>query len=585
VDLNLSHPSSNTVDSIAKALIPTQISSITGIAASSGWAIATAQVLDPHVPTAVYYCVEEGQIKHEQSLLIGAFKSVRHELKTLSDPLKKLVAQGLAHEEVYTLLEVQSLMLDDPALYDATLNKIAQTHVNAAWALSEQIQALAAEFESMLDDYFKERSLDIRQLGQRLLSHLLTPQRSTWNYTLSLPATDTAIILVAQDLPPAYFAQWQPNSLAGLITELGGYSSHTAIMARSHSIPAVLGVNHALQLIKTGDILALNGQTGEVWINPDDAKLTRLRTEELAWNNSQMLANSEASQATITQCGKTITVLGNIEQPSDMAAVLSAHLDGVGLFRTEFLFMGRDHLPSEAEQTAAYTEVIQALNGKVAVLRTLDVGADKLLNAVHKQTNDSTNPALGLRAVRYCLANPDLFLTQLRALLRAAHHTTAGTLKILLPMIASLDELHRCRAYLIEAAEQLNAEQIPYGAVELGIMIEIPAAAIAIDCFLPHIDFCSVGTNDLIQYTLAIDRTDAAVSNLYNPNHPAILQLLQHVFDACAKAKKSVSVCGEMASDTRYTATLLDLGLRSFSLHPNQAPAVKAAIRQWRSKV
>lgn len=560
------------------------ISNITGIAASNGWAIATAQVLNPYVPTAVYYCVEPSQIKHEQTLLTGAFKSVHHELSVLSEPLKNLVAQGLAHEEVYTLLEVQSLMLDDPALYDATLAYIAETEVNAAWALSQQIQYLAAEFEKLLDDYFKERALDIRQLGQRLLSHLLTPQRSTWNYTLSLYASDAPIILVAQDLPPAYFAQWQPHSLAGLVTELGGYSSHTAIMARSHSIPAVLGVSGGLKLIKTGDLLALNGHTGELWINPDAVQLSILRAAQVIWTESQISANNEVSQAAITQCGKKITVLGNIEQPSDITAVLAAHLEGVGLFRTEFLFMGRDHLPSEAEQTAAYTKVIYALKGKPAVLRTLDVGADKLLNAM-QSSNDSPNPALGLRAIRYCLANPELFLTQLRALLRAAHNTIPGTLKILLPMIASLDELQCCRSYLLEAEQQLCTENIAYGTVELGIMIEIPAAAIAIECLLPYIDFCSVGTNDLIQYTLAIDRNDAAVSHLYNPVHPAIIQLLRHVFNACKTAKKPVSVCGEMAGDVRYTSTLLELGLRTFSLHPNQAPAVKAAIRQWHSNI
>ncbi len=559
-----------------------KILNITGIAASSGWAIATAQVLNPYLPTAVYYCVESSQIKHEQTLLIGAFKSVRHELNLLSEPLKNLVIQGLAHEEVYTLLEVQSLMLDDPALYDSTLEYIAQKKVNAAWALSQQIQYLAAEFEKLLDDYFKERALDIRQLGQRLLSHLLTPQRSTWNYTLSLPVTDTPIILVAQDLPPAYFAQWQPHRLAGLVTELGGYSSHTAIMARSHSIPAVLGVSGGLKLIKTGDLLALNGHTGELWINPDTVQLSVLRAAHHIWTESQLTANKDAPQAAITQCGKTITVLGNIEQPSDITAVLAAQLEGVGLFRTEFLFMGRDHLPSEAEQTAAYTQVIYALKGKSAIIRTLDVGADKLLNTM-QLSNNSPNPALGLRAIRYCLANPELFLTQLRALLRSAHNTMPGTLKILLPMIASLNELQRCRSYLLEAEQQLCTENIAYGIVELGIMIEIPAAAIAIDYFLPYIDFCSVGTNDLIQYTLAIDRNDAAVSHLYNPVHPAIIQLLRYVFDACNTAKKSVSVCGEMAGDIRYTSILLDLGLRTFSLHPNQASAVKAAIRQWYS--
>jgi phosphoenolpyruvate-protein phosphotransferase (PTS system enzyme I) len=570
-----------------------------GIAASPGWAIATAYVLNPQVPTAAYYPVDIEQIPHEQAQLTAAFTAVREELLALAAPLKPLAEQGLAHQAVYALLEMQLVMLDDPALYDATLAYIASEHVNGAWALSQQTQRLAASFESMSDTYFRERALDVRQLGQRLLSHVLTPHANGWTYaglpqalqgTGDIAAPPT--ILVAQDVPPAYFAQWyapsahtqthsvqMQNAFTGLITELGGYSSHTAIMARSHGIPAVLGIAHALDRIQTGDLIAFNGSTGELWIKPTHVQLVKIYAAQAQWDAQQALAAQNIAQAAITQCGKTITVLGNIEQPSDMPSIISAHLDGVGLFRTEFLFMGKTVLPSEAEQTAAYSAVMKALNGKPAIIRTLDVGADKLLNTAHaRESAESPNPALGLRAIRYSLAHPELFLVQLRALLQAAQ---LGLVKILLPMIANADELQQCRAYLDQAQAQLQAQGVAYGVVELGVMIEIPAAAIAIDTLLPYVDFCSVGTNDLIQYALAIDRTDATVAHLYNPAHPAIAYLLSHVFKACDAAGKPVSVCGEMAGDVRYTHTLLDLGLRTFSLNVNQAAAVKTVIRQW----
>jgi phosphotransferase system enzyme I (PtsI) len=350
-------------------------------------------------------------------------------------------------------------------------------------------------------------------------------------------------------------------------------------MARAHGIPAVLGIAQAADFIMDGDLIALNGSTGELWINPNEAQLTALQAQQTAWNAQQTLAISHVQQPAITACGQSVAVFGNIEHPNDMPHVLAAGLDGVGLFRSEFLFMGRIALPTEDEQTVAYTAVVQALAGKPATIRTLDVGADKILNASHQQELAvSPNPALGLRAVRYCLAHPELFLTQLRALLRAAAH---GPVNVLIPMIASANEIIECQRLLTQAQASLQADGTAHGAVKLGVMIEIPAAAIAIDTLLPHIDFCSVGTNDLIQYTLAIDRTDAAVASLYDPIHPAITTLLSKVFAACAAACKPVSVCGEMAGDASYTHHLLSLGLRQLSFNPSQAAAVKAAVRTW----
>ncbi len=538
-----------------------------GIAASPGWAIASAHVLSAHALTVAHHHIAPGAVDGEQTKLKNAFEAVHAELDMLSSDTR--------HKELHALLEVHRQMLSDPVLFDAALSYIATQQVNAAWALSEQVQQLVLVFESMDDAYLAERALDVNQVGQRILSHLNGVETVKPN-----PAnTDKPIVLVAQDLAPADFAQWQHVALAGLVTELGGQSSHTAIMARAHGIPAVLGIARATETMMDGDLIALNGSTGELWINPSSEQLNRLMSEQTAWNVQQALALAQVQHAAVTRCGQTVTVLGNIEHPEDMPHVLAAGLDGVGLFRSEFLFMGQAQLPSEDAQTRAYTAVVHALNGKPATLRTLDVGADKLLNAAHAQDSvASPNPALGLRAVRYCLAHPDVFLTQLRAILRAAAH---GPVNMLLPMIASVSEVQACQRLLSQAQASLQAEGITQGAVKLGVMIEIPAAAIAINTLLPHIDFCSIGTNDLIQYTLAIDRTDAAVAALYDPVHPAVTALLSQVLSACAEAGKPVSVCGEMAGDARYTHHLLQLGLRQFSLNPSQAAAVKAQIRQW----
>ncbi len=542
-----------------------------GIGASPGWAIASAHVLSAHALTVAHHHITAQAVLAEQSKLTAAFEAVHAELDVLSSDTR--------HKELHALLEVHRQMLGDPVLYDAALDYIAAQLVNAAWALSEQVQQLVLTFEAMDDAYLSERALDVRQVGQRVLRHLAGVDAS------NAPAisSDKPIVLVSQDLAPADFVQWQHVALAGLVTELGGQSSHTAIMARAHGIPAVLGIPQAAERIMDGDLIALNGSTGELWVNPSAEQLRVLLSEQAAWNAQQALATAQVRQPAVTACGQTVLVMGNIEHPQDMPHVLAAGLDGVGLFRSEFLFMGRGALPSEDEQTAAYTAVVQALDGKPATIRTLDVGADKMLNvqksAEHAHDSAiSPNPALGLRAVRYCLAHPELFLTQLRAILRAAAH---GPVNLLIPMIASASEVHDCQRLLSQAQASLQAQGIAHGAVKLGVMVEIPAAAIAIHTLLPHIDFCSVGTNDLIQYTLAIDRTDALVAALYDPVHPAVTALLSQVFTACAAAGKPVSVCGEMAGDARYTHHLLNLGLRQFSLNPSQAAAVKAAVRTW----
>ncbi len=559
-----------------------------GLAASPGWGIATAHVLSAHALTVPHHHIGCEDIESQQAVLRSAFATVHAQLDALITNSK--------HAEITALLDVHQQMLGDPVLCDAAIDYIANQRVNAAWALSEQVQQLALVFEAMDDTYLQERALDVRQVGQRVLYQLLNPMQGVSGELLGIdsrnPAVsdDKPIVLVAQDLAPADFAQWQHVRLAGLVTELGGLSSHTAIVARSHGIAAVLGIAQAASHINDGDLIALNGSTGQVWVNPGAELLADLLAQQTAWSAQQAAALMRQGEPAVTQCGLAVAILGNIEHPSDMPAVLAAGLDGVGLFRSEFLFMGRGTLPSEDEQYEAYRAVVLTLQGKTATIRTLDVGADKLL--MTQQTTQqlqrhqhgghapSINPALGLRAVRYCLAHPDLFLTQLRALLRAAAH---GSVQVMLPMIASASELLACKQLLAQAHKDLQDKNVPQGAIKLGMMVEIPAAAIAIDTLLPHIDFCSVGTNDLIQYTLAIDRNDAAVAALYEPCHPAVTALLSGVFAACKAAGKPVAVCGEMAGDAQYTHHLLSLGLRQFSVNPSQAAAVKAAVRQWRA--
>jgi phosphoenolpyruvate-protein phosphotransferase (PTS system enzyme I) len=548
---------------------------LSGLAASPGWAIGTAYVLAAHALLVAHEPIHDTQIGAEQGKLKAAIAATLTELAALRASLA-----FEKHAEISAFIEVHELMLHDPVLVDETLALIASRRINAAWALSEQVQVLAGTFAAMDDAYLRERAFDVQQVGERVLQHLDVHSHSTPMHTQAAAlAKDT--ILICRDLAPADFAQWQRANVRGLITEVGGVSSHTAIVARAHGLPSVLAVAGAVNRVQDGDCVVLDGHTGSIWLNPDAARMALLLASKHRWQQQLDKLNDASVQPAVTQCGQHIQILGNIESPQDMSALRAAHLDGVGLMRSEFLFMGRATLPSEDEQFAAYAAVVQALQGKPAIIRTLDVGADKLLNAHHaSEVTASPNPALGLRAIRYSLANEAVFLQQLQALLRAA---ALGPVHILLPMIGNADEINACKALLQRAQTILAERGTHYGDVQLGIMVEVPAAAIAIESLVPLVDFCSIGTNDLIQYTLAIDRTDAQVSYLYDPVHPALTCLIAQVVRVCTAAGKHVSLCGEMAGDAALTHHLLSLGLRSFSLAAGQAAGVKAAVRRWNS--
>jgi phosphotransferase system enzyme I (PtsI) len=381
-------------------------------------------------------------------------------------------------------------------------------------------------------------------------------------------------VLVAHDLSPSDMVIFKRHSYAGFITDLGGTTSHTAILARSLNISSVMALHSARALIQEGDVLIVDGISGVVIVNPDELILEEYQLRQNLWLLEQQKLKRLKSSPSATLDGDAIELLGNIDLPQDVAEALDENAAGIGLFRSEFLFMNRPDLPSEDEQFEAYRHVAAMMKGKPVVIRTLDVGADKTL--VWLPTNVSVNPALGLRAIRLCLAEPRIFISQLRAILRASQY---GQVRILIPMLASLAELDQSLELIAQAKAELEQEGQPFNpGIPIGGMIEVPAAALAAEWFARKLDFLSIGTNDLIQYTLAIDRTDDAVAHLYDPLHPAVIQLIAHTLKVGHRLKRPVSVCGEMAGDPKLTRLLLGMGLRSFSMHPAHLMAVKQQI-------
>jgi phosphotransferase system enzyme I (PtsI) len=537
-----------------------------GIPVSGGIAIGVAHVLDAQWAHVPQHLVDEEEIEPECGRLSAAIKTVTQELNTLFCSLPPD-----APTEIAAFLDVHALILQDPMLSRAPLELIRTRRYNAHWALVAQMENLVAQFESMEDAYLRERQHDIRQVVERVLRVLQGRQAP------ALPEVGGApTIVVAHDIAPADMLQFKDTAFVGFATDLGGATSHTAIVARSLGIPAVVGLQNAHELVRSGDMLIIDGDAGVVIVEPDERVLEAYRgrrTELLALR--ERLKGLRYTPAR-TRDGTRVSLLANIEVPGDAEAVLEAGAEGIGLFRSEFLFMNRTDMPDEDEQFEAYAQVVKALAGRPVTIRSLDVGSDKELKETDPEAVIAPNPALGLRAIRYCLAHPEMFLVQLRAILRAS---ALGPVKLLIPMIISPREVDSTLAMLAQARSQLDARGIRYAAhVPVGGMIEIPGAALHLQPFLDRLDFLSIGTNDLIQYTLAIDRTDASVAHLYDPQHPAVLHLVEHTIRAGKRAGKSVSVCGEMAGDVACTHTLLAMGLTEFSMHPAQIPSVKRLI-------
>jgi phosphoenolpyruvate-protein phosphotransferase (PTS system enzyme I) len=535
-----------------------------GIGVSSGIAIGYAHLVSHTSFEVAHYAVPAEYIDMEISRFNRAVETVRNELEGLQENVP-----ASAPQEFGAFLNLHLMILNDATLSEIPRELIADQQCNAEWALKLQMNALLEQFEEIEDSYLRERKADVTQVVERVFKALL-------GQPVEMPHDATRegdSILVAHDLSPADVILFKEHSFAAFITDLGGTTSHTAILARSLNIPSVLALHHAREFIREGELLIIDGSQGVVIVNPDKQVLAefKLRQHQFALEKQKLLRIK--STPAVTLDGQAVNLFANIELPGDVVQAHAAGATGIGLFRSEFLFLGRNSLPDEEEQFDGYRKVAESMNGMHVTIRTLDIGADKSLNYAPQA---ATNPALGLRAIRYCLAEPQMFNTQLRAILRASHY---GKINILIPMLCSLPEINQTLQAIDIARQQLDDEHIPYDRnVKIGSMIEIPAAAIALGAFVKKLDFLSIGTNDLIQYTLAIDRADDTVAHLYDPLHPAVLQLISHVIKTANKVGVPVAVCGEMAGEVSLTRLLLGLGLREFSMHPANLLAVKQRI-------
>ncbi|HUH39934.1 MAG TPA: phosphoenolpyruvate--protein phosphotransferase, partial [Castellaniella sp.] len=523
-----------------------------------GYTIGHAVIMSAASLEVAHYHVSPDDIQFECLRLRQAIESAAADLQQMASALPADAPRDLA-----ALLSVHALLLEDPMLVQTACQLITERHYNAEWALATQGQSLVEQFSMMEDAYLRERSADIRQVIERVLRAL--SGSTSWLPSLDTAQADGSYIVVARDISPADMMRLRTGKFAAFLTDLGGATSHTAIVARSLNVPAVVGMGHVRALVRDGDLLIVDGVNGMVLVNPSQRILREYRDRQAAFLRERDELKQLRHAPAVTLDGVQIRMEANIELPDEAVDALAAGAEGIGLFRSEFLFMGRVRLPSEDEQYEAYASVIQTMAGRPVTIRTLDIGADKTLDG---DVTVATNPALGLRAIRYCLANPDMFNTQLRALLRAA---CLGPLRILLPMISHMHEVRAAYRAIDLAAEQLRNEGIAYCRdIQVGAMVEIPAMAIAIEPFAQALDFLSIGTNDLIQYVLAIDRGDKDVAALYDPMHPAVLRLIAHTINVGERVGKPVSVCGEMAGDARVTRMLLGLGLTGFSMHPQQ---------------
>ncbi|MFK4344111.1 MULTISPECIES: phosphoenolpyruvate--protein phosphotransferase [unclassified Paenibacillus] len=522
---------------------------ISGIAASAGIAIARAFILEhPN------YAVERravGDAEAEIARLDAALVESQTELEAIKE--KTLQELGEKKAEIFAS---HLLILNDPELIDPVKAKIRDEQLNADYALNEVASQFISMFENMKSAYLQERASDMRDVTKRILNHLLGV------HFVSPAEIAEETIVLAEDLTPSDTAQLNREFVKGFATNIGGRTSHSAIMARSLEIPAVVGTKNILSQAKSGDLIIVDGLDGHVFVNPSEEIVAEYRAKQVAYDKQREEWRKLRGEATVSVDGVHVELAANIGTPNDVAGVLDNGGEGVGLYRTEFLYMGRDKLPSEEVQYTAYKTVLERMEGKPVVVRTLDIGGDKELP--YLDLPKEMNPFLGFRAIRLCLDRQDIFRTQLRALLRASVH---GNLRVMFPMIATLNEFRESKAVLLEEKEKLVAEGVAVSEeIQLGIMVEIPSTAVLADQFAKEVDFFSIGTNDLIQYTMAADRMNERVSYLYQPYNPSILRLVKMVIDAAHREGRWVGMCGEMAGDTTAIPLLLGLGLDEFSM-------------------
>ncbi len=541
---------------------------LTGIGASPGICIGKAYLVDTEgVDVINKYAIEGKELNQEINRFRSAVKRAKDELREIHENIPKDFRQ-----HAY-ILETHIALLKDKMLYGKTIDTIKQDHVNAEWALKQVVSNIQSAFKSISDPYLKERSTDIVQVSDRVMRCLVGAE------TVNFAEISKRVILVAHDLSPADTSQINVERVMGFITDRGGKTSHTAIIARSLEIPAIMGMSDATQLIKIDDLIIIDGTTGTLILNPSEQTLIDYEERKNEYQARQAAMTRDSHLPAETLDGFRLIAMGNIELPEEIVSVIDHGGDGIGLYRTEFQYMNRPDFPSEDELFDKYKDVIEVISPKPVTIRTLDINGDTAL--MNGADLEEENPALGLRAIRYCLKKPDVFMTQLRAILRAA---VFGNVRIMFPMINSCEELIEAKKMLKEAAASLDRDGTSFRKdIEIGILIEVPSAVIMADAMAEMVDFFSIGTNDLIQYTLAIDRGNREVSHMYNALNPAIIRMIKHVVDVAKERGIKVAMCGEMAGDPFHIPVLLGLELNELSMNPQSIPAVKSMIRSLRA--
>ena len=535
-----------------------------GIAGSPGICIGKAYLVDKEgVDVVKQYVVREESVPAE----VGRFKTA---VKKAREALRRIIADTPEEFRQHAqILETHMLLLEDKMLYDRTIDVIEKERVNAEWALKKVVSLVKPMFENMSDDYLKQRAEDITHVSDRIMENLVGADQ------VDIARIDKRVILVARDLSPAETSQIQLERIKGFVTNRGGRASHTGIIARTLEIPAVLGVGNATLKIKNDDIIVVDGKAGLVVINPTEQTLLAYEEQRESYEIEKALLVRKSHLPAQTEDGNRIPVMGNIELPEEVVSVLDHGGDGIGLYRTEFQYLSRLDFPGEDMLFENYKDVLDVIGDRPVTIRTLDINGDKAVNYI--RDNQEVNPALGLRAIRYCLTKPEIFKTQLRAILRAAAH---GNVRILIPLISGVEEVDQAMRLLDEAAECLEKQGVAYNRdVPVGIMIEVPSAVITADILAEKVDFFSIGTNDLIQYSLAIDRGNRHVAHLHQPLHPAILRMIKRTCDVGRERGIKTYMCGEMAGEPIYAPILLGLGVDELSMNPQAIPLVKNAIR------
>ena len=571
--------------------------SVHGLPVARGIAIGRAVLVASGRGDVAHYIIQPDEVPKEIERVRAARNAVADELQKLQDTVARMGPNEAPHE-LAALLEVHQMLLQDETLTAGVRRWIEERFYNAEWALTTQLEVVARQFDEMEDIYLRERKADLEQVVERMLLRMKASASASANAPQLTPVPrkravladaddngaavpdsddfDVPLVLIAHDLSPADMLQFKKGLFTGFATDVGGRTSHTAIVARSMDIPAVVGARGCSQLVRQDYWVIIDGDAGVVIVEPSPIILAEYGFKQRQGDLERGRLTRLRHKPAVTLDQQRVELLANIEMPEDTAGAVRAGAVGVGLFRSEFLFMGREaqRMPDEDEQYQAYCRAIEGMQGLPVTIRTIDVGADKSL-LDRSGRPEHLNPALGLRAIRWSLVDPPMFLTQLRAILRAA---ARGEVHLMIPMLAHVSEIRQTLALIDQARAELDARAAVHGPVKLGAMIEIPAAALTLKTFLRYFDFLSIGTNDLIQYTLAIDRADESVAHLYDPAHPAVLRLVADTIAECRRQGKGVSVCGEMAGDPVFTRLLLGLGLRSFSMHPSQILAVKQEI-------